>query len=200
MGINTYKENNLSKQDWEQNNLLRLFPDEKILWEGAISVLDVGCGVSFKSKYIPANIHVGVDIYEEYFKHIEAPIPYVVIKYDIRKLKDIFISKSFDLVIALDVIEHLNKEDAISMINQCEVIAKKAVILETPKGFIPQNIDILGYGGHKYQTHYSGWEEKELNDLGYKTFIRDYMMQSVKRHTAIEVEPRIQLIDAIKYV
>lgn len=186
----------MSKLDWEQNNLLKLFPDYD--WDNVKTVLDVGCGVSFKSKYISANIHVGVDIYEEYFKHIEAPIPYVVIKYDIRKLKDIFMPKSFDLVIALDVIEHLNKEDAVSVIDQCEVIAKDAVILETPSGFVPQNIDILGYGGHKYQTHYSAWDQDELQILGYTTFLRDYTMQNVKRHTFVDVDPHIKLIDAIK--
>ena len=59
-------------------------------------MLDVACGLSLKSKYIPAQIRVGVDIYDKYFDNIESEVPYVVIKYDVRKLSDIFIPNSLD--------------------------------------------------------------------------------------------------------
>lgn len=193
----------MSKEDWKENTVKRIFEKEG-LWpwkdEDIVTVLDVACGLSFKSKYIPAQIRVGVDIYDEYFKHIEADVPYVVLKYDVRKLEEIFTEKSFDIVIALDVIEHLEKEDALSMIRQCEKIAKKAVILETPKGYIPQNIDILGHGGHEWQTHRCGWEVKELEDMGYTVVVRDYTMRDVKRHTDLEVDPDVEVMDAIKFV
>lgn len=185
----------MSKQDWEQNNLTKIFDLPKV-----DSVLDVACGLSLRSKFIPTSIRVGVDIYEEYFKHIEADVPYVVVKHDVRLLHKIFPPKSFDLVIALDIVEHLHKADALYMIKQCEAIARKAVVIETPLGFIPQNIDILGHGGHEYQTHHSGWTVKEFEDLGYTVTIRDYLMSDVQRHTDQVVDSHIKLIDAIKYV
>lgn len=163
-------------------------------------MLDVACGLSLKSKYIPAQIRVGVDIHEPYFNHIEADVPYVVIKHDVRKLKDIFLPKSFDLVIALDIIEHIKKEEGYELIRACEKIARKAVIFETPKGYIPQNIDIQGHGGDKWQTHRSGWDVTDFTKRGYKTIVRDYMMQRVRRHTKQDVDPHIQLIDAIKFL
>lgn len=188
----------MSKEDWEKNNLVEIFKDE---WpENVVSVLDVGCGLSLKSKYIPAQIRVGVDIYPEYFKHIESEVPYVVVKYDARKLSEIFMPKSFDLVIATDIIEHLHFEEAMDMIRQCETIARKAVILETPMGFVNQNLDITGHGGHEWQTHRSAWSIRDFKIMGYKTKIRDYKMQDVKRHTDLEVDQDITLIDAIKYV
>ncbi len=191
----------MPKEDWRNNSAIRVFMDHN-KWpfkeDEIVSILDVACGLSLKSKFIPAQIRVGVDIYEKYFEHIESDVPYVVVKYDVRKLNEIFMPKSFDLVLALDIVEHLEKEESLAMIAQCESIARKAVVLETPKGYIPQNIDILGYGGHTYQTHRCGWEVEELEKLGYSVVVRDYQMNDVKRHTDIDVEPSIKLIDAIK--
>lgn len=194
----------MSKEDWVENTLPKIF-SRADLWpwkEGEIiSVLDVACGLSLKSKYIPAQIRVGVDIHEPYFKHIESDVPYVVIKHDVRKLRDIFVPKSFDLVIGCDIIEHLEKEEGYTLLEQCEEIARKAVISENPRGFIPQDIDILGYGGDHWQTHRSAWEPEEFEKLGYKVVVRDYMMSDKKRHTTItDIDPHVQMIDAIKFL
>lgn len=184
----------MSESDWKKNNLATIFPE----LPKVESILDIGCGLALKSKYIPASIRVGVDIYPEYFKHIDATVPYVVMKYDARKLYEVFMPGSFDLVIATDVIEHLKKDDALFAIKQWERLAKKAIILETPEGFIPQNIDILGWGGDKYQTHRSGWEKRDLERLGYTVKVRDYKMEDIKRHNKITVPRDIKLMDAIK--
>lgn len=186
---------NMSKTDWSKNNIAKLFNLPKVE-----SVLDVACGLSLKSKYIEADIRVGVDIYSEYFKHIEATVPYVVIKGDVRKLEEMFIPKSFDVVIALDIVEHLTKEEALKLIAECEKIAKIAVIIETPEGYIPQNLDILGHGGHEWQTHRCGWEVQEFKNLGYETILREYEMQDVKRHTELDIDKNIKLINAIKWL
>lgn len=186
----------MSKQDWQQNNLTKIFTLPRVS-----TILDVACGLSLRSKFIPADVRVGVDIYDEYFKHIEAEVPYAVVKHDVRNLSDIFMPKSFDLVIALDIVEHLEKEEALEMIRQCEEIAKIAVIIETPEGYIPQDIDILGHGGHKYQTHRSGWEVDEFKKMGYNVITRPYEMTDVKRHSKLSIDNlRINLIDALKYV
>ena len=193
----------MPKRDWEQNTVEKLLKNAG-LWNfkdsELVSVLDVACGLSLKSKFLDSPIRVGVDIYEEYFNHIESDVPYVVIKHDVRKLEEIFVPKSFDIVIALDIIEHLEKEESLLMIAQCERIARKAVILETPNGYVPQNLDVQGHGGHEWQTHRCGWEIAELEKMGYKTVLRDYTMADIKRHTELDVAPEIQLIEAIKYL
>ena len=193
----------MPKADWKKNTVKSIFTKAGLWpWKNKeiITILDVACGLSLKSKFIPAQIRVGVDIYPEYFKHIEAEVPYVVIKYDARKISDLFQPKSFDLVLALDIIEHLEKKESLDMLRQCEVIAKKAVIIETPKGRIYQNLDITGHGGHEWQTHRCGWEVKELQDLGFKTVVRDYVMADIKRHTDKKIDTHIQLIDGIKFL
>lgn len=192
----------MSKKDWEENTIKNIFSKVDLWpWQDReiVSILDVACGLSLKSKFIPAQIRVGVDIYEKYFDHIETDVPYVVVKYDVRKLNEIFVPNSFDMVIALDIVEHLEKEESMDMIKQCEKIARKAVIFECPRGYVPQNIDILGHGGHDVQTHRSEWEPEEFEKMGYETLVRDYTMGSVKRHTEIkDIETEIQMIDAIK--
>lgn len=187
----------MSRWDWAKNNITTIF---KWDFPDSITVLDVGCGLSFKSKYIPASIRVGVDIYPEYFKYIKSDVPYSVIKYDIRKLNEIFLPKSFDVVIAMDVIEHLEKKEGFELLKQCETIARKAVVIETPLGYIPQNIDILGYGGDEWQTHRSGWIHNDFSRRGYKVKIRPYKMTKKKRHTEIKSSVDISMIDAIKYL
>lgn len=193
----------MSKEDWAQNMLPALLGNAG-LWpwkeEGIVSVLDVACGLSLKSKYIPAQIRVGVDIHEPYFNHIEADVPYVVVKHDVRTLREIFTPKSFDPVIAIDIIEHITKEEGFELMRQCEEIARKAVIFETPKGYVPQNIDIQGHGGDEWQTHRSGWQPEEFEERGYKTVLRDYQMSDTKRHTELEVSRDVTLIDAIKFL
>ena len=194
----------MSKEDWAENTLPNIFKRAN-LWpwkEGEIvSVLDVACGLALKSKYIPAQIRVGVDIYEPYFEHIESDVPYVVIKQDVRKLRDIFVPKSFDLVIACDILEHLEKHETEGMLDQLEQIAKKAVLVECPKGFIPQDMDILGHGGDHWQTHRSAWEPEDLEKRGYKVLIRDYLMSNKKRHSTItDIDPHVQMLDAVKFI
>lgn len=193
----------MPKEEWKVNTIPSILGNAG-LWkfeEGEIvSILDVACGLSLKSKFIDAKVRVGVDIHEPYFGHIETDVPYVVVKYDVRKLREIFVPNSFDLVIALDIIEHLEKDEALDMIKQCEEIARKAVVLETPNGYIPQNIDIQGHGGDEWQTHRCGWEVEELEEIGYQTVVRPYKMADIKRHTDLEVKTDVQIMDAIKYL
>jgi hypothetical protein len=189
----------MPKEDWIKNNVQRIFerkglyPTKKIK-----TVLDVGCGLSLKSQYIDAEIRVGVDIYRPYLKKIETEVPYVAINADALTIGNLFIPRSFDLVLLLDIIEHLKKTDALRLLCMAEEIAQVAVIVETPKGYIPQDIDIWDLDGHTYQTHRSGWEPEEFVARGYQVVLRDYMMSNAKRHTELDVDPHIVMIDAIR--
>lgn len=191
----------MPRDDWEKNSLYNIFTRMN-LWpkEHIESVLDVACGLSLKSQFIPAKVRVGVDIFDEYLKKIETHVPYSVVRYDVRRLNDIFLPKSFDLVIACDIVEHLTKQEALNMIEDMERIAKVAVIIETPKGFIPQDLDIWGFGAHDLQTHKCGWDKEEFEMMGYSVLERRYTMSDVKRHTKIAVDPNITMLEAIKCV
>lgn len=189
----------MPKEDWIVNTVQTIFERAGLYPTGKVkTVLDVGCGLSLKSQYIDAEIRVGVDIYRPFLEKIEAEVPYVVIHANALEIGNLFLPRSFDLVLLLDIIEHLEKTDALCLLDLAERIARVAVIVETPRGYIPQDIDIWGLGGHTYQTHRSGWEPKELVARGYQVVLRDYIMSTVKRHTELEVDPHIVLMDAIR--
>jgi len=101
-------------------------------------------------------------------------------------------------VLLLDVIEHLHKADALALIGKAERLARLAVAIETPKGFLPQNLDILGLGGDHVQTHRSGWDADELASLGYAVIERPYRLSGAKRHTTETSPDSIVQLDAIK--
>lgn len=131
------------------------------------TLLDVGCGAespirgfSFK---IPTT--VGVDAHAksvERSKELGIHRDYRVM--DIRKIGEQFATKSFDIVLLSDVIEHLNKEDGLRLMKDAETIARKRVIIFTPNGFLTQTPE----DDNLHQTHLSGWSPKEMRSFGYR--------------------------------
>lgn len=190
----------MPREDWEKNTLENIFRPRGLWPYGHItSVLDVGCGLSMKTQYIQADIRVGLDAYRPYLEKIDAKVPYVCIQADAMQIDSLFLEKSFDIVTLLDIVEHLEKPDALQLIEKAGKIARRAVVVETPLGFLPQNMDILGLGGDHFQTHRCGFEAGELEAMGFATVIRDYTLSKVQRHTS-EIPPAsIQMIDAIKH-
>ncbi len=191
----------MPREDWENNTIEKIFSRAGLYPTQHIgSVLDVACGLSLKSQYLKADIRVGVDIYRPYLEKIDAKVPYVTVLHDVRKLDEIFLDKSFDLVLMLDIIEHLEKDESLAMMKVAERLARVAVIIETPEGFVPQNLDIWGHGGDEWQTHRCGWEKAELEGMGYQVVRRPYTMSNVRRHTEVDVPVEIHMLDGIRYV
>ena len=189
----------MPRDDWERNTIEVIFKPAGLYPEGRIgSVLDVGCGLSLKSRYIQADIRVGLDLWRPYLEKIDATVPYVTINADATRMDELFLPKSFDLVLMLDIIEHLDKPEALRLMEKAERIARKATVIETPKGFLPQNLDILGLGGDSLQTHRCGFETEELASLGYDVIERPYTLSPTRRHTTEAAPETITLLNAIK--
>lgn len=160
----------MSKEDWQHNTIDKIFLD--LYPEEVDSILDLGCGLSCKSQYLKARIKVGVDIHRPYLRIAGLDYDGTLISYDVTKIQELFLEKSFDVVLLLDIVEHIEKEYALELIKNCEYIARKAVIIETPSGYIPQNIDIQGHGGGKLPTHAKamGWALRINTNAESKTY------------------------------
>jgi len=133
--------------------------------EGCQSVLDVGCGAAPTMRQLGVPRSVGfegyqpsIDLAKKLNTHDE------MIKGDLRDLNAQFQPKQFDAVIAMDVIEHVVKEDGLQLMKDMERIATKRVVLFTPCGFLPQR----QAANDDLQAHLSGWEPDEMRGYGYK--------------------------------
>ena len=76
----------------------------------------------------------------------------------------LFQARSFDCVLASDLVEHLPKGDGSRLLYAMEQIARKKVIVFTPNGFLPQGI----LNENEGQRHLSGWRTDEMRERGYR--------------------------------
>ncbi|AHG44178.1 hypothetical protein RLEG12_13490 [Rhizobium leguminosarum bv. trifolii CB782] len=128
-------------------------------------VLDVGCGIR-PMNYFRPKLHFMVEPWKEYAD---------ILAYRYRNDKSVMIfrqgalealqslgDKSVDSIFLLDVIEHLTKEMGISVVAECERVARQQIAIFTPLGFMPQHMeegqkDGWGLSGASVQEHLSGW-------------------------------------------
>ena len=130
------------------------------------TILDIGCGDG--RNYLCSGIYVGIDNNERIYSHKLSTG--FLMKYDFSNGIIPFINKNFDIVLLIDVIEHLEKDKAIILLKEAEWIAKEKVIIYTPDGFLEQN-EKEGKERDptfdKYDIHRCGFSRKELEDMGF---------------------------------
>ncbi len=132
------------------------------------SILDVACGQGLPMRKIRARMNikyaVGVDMYKPYLDECKLKkLHNEYIQDDVRKIN--FKENSFDTILALQVLEHLKKDEAWKVLKKLEKIAKKQVIVSTPIGFLNHH-DV---DDNKHQDHQSAFFPEEFEKRGYKT-------------------------------
>jgi SAM-dependent methyltransferase len=128
------------------------------------SVLDVGCGPASTLRQLGISKCAGIDGYLPAVEEARRKNTHDEIFHgDIRELPRHFKPGQFDACIAMDVIEHLPKQDGLKLMRDMEVIAKKKVVFFTPNGFLPQKHATVS----DLQEHLSGWEVEEMQSHGY---------------------------------
>lgn len=147
-------------------NFFELIDALEVALRGCDSVLDVACGSSSPLRYIPKKFYaVGCDLFAGAIEKSRSEgIHDQYHQMDVLHLDQKFPPKSFDGVVALDFIEHLEKKEGLRFISLLEKIARKRVILLTPNGFLRQE----AYGGNIHQVHRSGWTPDEMQQQGFK--------------------------------
>lgn len=131
------------------------------------TVLDVGCGIMQattdvlngkksllgKRDILQCKHLLGIDPHRDYLKVACKTFPVVQMK--VNEL-DRFVDNSYDVVICLDVLEHIELDDALWAMHQMERIARKKVIIYTPSTFHQneQNAkDAWNMGANSLQLH-----------------------------------------------
>ena len=133
---------------------------------GCHSLLDLGCGYPSPVSNFSYKLHtVGVDAFGPSIAKSKADhIHDEYVQTDVLEAHKHFRKKSFDCVIALDLIEHLDKNSGFKLIEEMETLARKKVVIFTPNGFLSQP----AHGGNRHQKHLSGWSVDEMRNRGYK--------------------------------
>jgi SAM-dependent methyltransferase len=130
------------------------------------TLLDVGCGkgepvefINRRGKYFT----VGLDAFDPYLRQChENKIHNAYIQGDVCHLP--FADSSFDVVICLEVLEHLERENGEKLLKELERVASKQVILSTPVG--QYKLDY--FDGNPYQEHKYIWNPDDMKHKGYK--------------------------------
>lgn len=114
-------------------------------------------------QYCKTPFSVGVELFEPYLIESKRKgIHNQYIKADIREID--FEPKSFDTVIAIEVLEHLTKQEGYELIKNMEKWALKKIIISTPNGYLWQS----DADNNPLQEHKSGWSFKELKKLEFR--------------------------------
>lgn len=138
-----------------------------------LKILDVGFGYGYightiRTRKSGTPYIEGIDLFHPYVeKQRKLGVYDRVIQGDARKLP--YESQSFHIVLAMDIIEHLEHDEGLAVIEEIERVSKSDVILSTPYGYSPQE----ECDNNVYQRHLSGWVPEELHSKGYETIILD---------------------------
>lgn len=135
--------------------------------------LDVGCGeFSRLSMFRPKITTVGIDAFPEAIERSKAKgmhdhyIVADILKDNLNDVLANFEGRKFDLVTMYDVIEHLPKRLGFELLDRCEQLTSKYILLQTPNGFLEQGPEF----GNEYHRHLSGWFPHDFIGLGYKVY------------------------------
>lgn len=130
------------------------------------SLLDVGCGKGVPVEFINRKHRyfvIGLDAFAPYLNECKKKrIHDTYVQADVRQLP--FADSTFDCVLCLEVLEHLEKKDGEKLLSELERIASREVILSTPVGNYKQD----NYDDNPLQEHKYIWEPMEIREKGYK--------------------------------
>ena len=135
------------------------------------TVLDLGCGIMQATDELKSKMILGVDIWDKYLDKIKDRFPTVKIRMDET---DRFMDNSYDVVICLDVVEHLERDLALKIIDECKRICRRKAFIYTPSEFkdnmdaVPNTWDL---GENPHQKHLCVLDLNDFNSRGYSTSI-----------------------------
>ena len=163
---------------WAHNILCRLIAPHSIADHVGLIIqrgecrtaLDIGCGpTSVLTRFRPKLRTIGLDAFEEAIaqaRRREQHDDYVladVLNTSPETILERAGGRQFDLVTLFDVIEHFPKRQGFELLERCERLTCKYLLVVTPNGFLEQGPEY----GNEFQRHLSGWFPHDFEGLGY---------------------------------
>lgn len=112
---------------------------------------------------------IGTDIFLPYLLKVKYHRIYDdIVQHSLPNLP--FRDKTFDIVLACEVIEHLGYEAGLVLLDEIERVARERVIVITPnKAYFREGLQ-TPVGFNPYEAHRSSWSVKDFKRCGYKVF------------------------------
>jgi len=148
------------------------------------AILDLGCGIMqefltkstrrnlikryYQNRKLKCKSILCVDSFENYLNKLKDQYP--TIRQDIR-ITDNFMDSSFDIVICIDVLEHLDLNEAIKVMTEMIRISRKKAIIYTPSNFESNETatrNVWELGDNPLQMHKCVLKPETIASLGFK--------------------------------
>lgn len=163
----------INTKDYQErlNTIINLIPED------VKSIIDIGCGKGEIINYLKNKNNkkkiMGVDISDINKKHITT-------KFLIGKLPKINVkNKSYDLVLCLEVLEHINSKNYYNSLDEIERIAKKYIIIGVPYN---ENLDSkkikcnICKNIFHVDGHLKSFKEKDIINLFNKFVLKERLL------------------------
>lgn len=135
------------------------------------TILDLGCGEGSLMQLLSNGQRwqiTGIEIYKKAIETAKKRNVYnKLICGDLLKtIKNNKLKTKYDVVFFSQVIEHVSRKDGERILDEIEKLAKKRIIVGTPRGFMEQPHEFLDE--NPFQVHKSGWNIEDFTSRGYK--------------------------------
>jgi len=165
--------------EWVEHD--SLFERAAALVKPVSSVMDIGCGLRPQTLIHSPSVLVCVEVHDEYIAELRrrfAGTTTVILQGQVPGCLAVLPDRCIDTVVMLDFIEHLERDDGLRALQECERLARRQVVVFTPLGFMPQDesgeTDGWGLHGTHWQTHRSGWTPADFDERWHVVACRDY--------------------------
>ena len=130
------------------------------------SVLDVGCGSHSQIVNVRGQLSrlTGIDAFPASLAEARRSGAFdELVEGRVQDLDRLFGDATYDVVAAIDLLEHLDEDDGVRLLEAMGRIASRRVVVLTPNRFVPQGeVD-----GNPWQVHRSGWTPAQLRARGF---------------------------------
>jgi 2-polyprenyl-3-methyl-5-hydroxy-6-metoxy-1,4-benzoquinol methylase len=139
------------------------------------SCLDCGCGLGKWANILRIQVYgftnayiVGLDIFRHNLEFCKKYGSYDdLVLADIKNLP--FKPDSFEIIVASEVIEHIEKSEGENFLAQIENLSTGRLIISTPNGNWPDNPLVYEDGTvNVFEEHKSAWSSADFSKRGYK--------------------------------
>ena len=131
-----------------------------------LEILDLGIGLGNFGKLIKSRlgfptILTGVEVFEQYRNNKWNYYDQLFISEIVEFLGST--DRSYDHILLIDVLEHFERDQGLSIIQAITERALRSVLVSTPTTAYPQD----DAGGNPYETHRYIWSDSEITGMGF---------------------------------